>query len=81
MLNDIWNAASYNPLCNTVQLHDMLTVKKKTQNQSNFYAILSLHILTKNVYYVLPHDTQSKHITFKTLAYASENLNILIYNF
>lgn len=51
---------------------------KKPQNQQNFYAILSLNILTKNVYYVLLHDTQSKQITFKTLTYASENLNILI---
>lgn len=58
----------------------MLTVQEP-QNKPNFYTIFSLHILTKNVYYVLPHNTQSKQINFKTLACASKNLNILIYNF
>jgi len=40
----------------------MLTVKKKN---STFYSILSLHILNKNVYYMLLHDTNKlieKHL-------------------
>lgn len=57
----------------------MFTVKKKKKN-STFYSILSLHILNKNVYYVLLWDRQSKQINWKTFAYANENLNILIYN-
>lgn len=32
------------------------------------------------MYYMLPHDTQSKQINWKTFAYANENLNTLIYN-
>lgn len=58
-------------------------LQKNLQNQPNFYTIFSLHILTKNVCYALPHDTQSKQINFKTLACASKNLiyRILIYNF